>query len=159
MSIDCHMKLDGVTGESTHKDHKDEIDILSWSWGVSNQSSVSAGSGSGKGKAQAMELHLVHHYDKSSPVLAKSCASGKHFKDATITCRKAGEGQLDFLKITLKQVMVTQVSPAGNSGADVIESFGISYEDIEFEYKPQDDKGKLGGAVKFGWNISTTETR
>src|SRR5450755_4691283 len=122
MSIDCHMKLDGVTGESTHKDHKDEIEIISWNWGVSNQSSAGAGGGSGKGKAVPQEMHLTHGYDKASPVLAKSCASGKHFKDATITCRKAGEGQLDFLKITLKQVLVTQVSPSGHSGGDVVES-------------------------------------
>jgi type VI secretion system secreted protein Hcp len=35
----------------------------------------------------------------------------------------------------------------------------LLYADIEFEYKPQDDKGALGGAVKFGYDALTTEVR
>ena len=159
MSIDCHLKLDGVAGESAHADHKGEIDVMSWNWDVINESSVGAGGGSGKGKAKPGELSFTHLYDKSSPVLAKSCASGKHFKDAVFTCRKAGEGQLDFLKITLKQVLVSGVKSSAMSGGDISEQIHLSYDDIEFEYKAQDDKGKLGGAVKFGWNVSSTETR
>jgi type VI secretion system secreted protein Hcp len=101
----------------------------------------------------------VHLYDKASPVLAKHCVSGKHFPTMTLTARKAGEGQKDFLKVTLKEVLITSVQPAGSSGGDVTESVACSYKDVEFEYKPQDDKGGLGGAVKFGWNVASTETR
>ena len=158
MSSDSHFKFDGVEGESTHKDHKGEIEVLSWAWNVS-QAAALTGGGSGRGKAQPGEFHFTHYYDKASPVLAKHCAAGKHFKDAVLTARKAGEGQKDFLKITLKEVFVTSVSPAGSSGGDLVESISCSYKDIEFEYKAQDDKGGLGGAVKFGWNVATTETR
>jgi type VI secretion system secreted protein Hcp len=159
MTIDCHLKLDGVQGESTHKDHKDEIAIQSWNWDVSNESSVGSGGGSGKGKARPGLFVFTHSYDKASPVLGKACAAGKHFKDAVFTCRKAGEGQKDFLKVTLKQVLVSSAKPSAMSGGDISELVQLSYEDIEFEYKAQDAKGELGGAVKFGWNISTTETR
>ena len=159
MSIDCHLKLEGVTGESTHKDHKDEISVLSWNWDVVNDSSVGSGGGSGKGKARPGQLVFAHLYDKASPVLAKACASGKHFAEGIFTSRKSGEGQLDFLKVTLKQVLVTAVKPSAMSGGDISELVQMSYADIEFEYNPQDDKGKLGGAVKVGWNVSTTETR
>ena len=158
MSTDTHIKFDGVDGEATHKDHKGEIELLSWNWGVA-QSSGLAGGGSGKGKAEPGELSFVHLYDKASPVLAKQCVSGKHFPTATLTARKAGEGQKDFLKITLKEVLITAVQPAGSSGGEITESVSCSYKDVEFEYKPQDDKGGLGGAVKFGWNVASTETR
>jgi len=158
MSSDSHFKFDGVDGESTHKDHKGEIEVLSWSWSVQQHSAL-AGGGSGKGKAQPGDMSFTHFYDKASPVLAKHCVAGKHFKDAVLTARKAGEGQKDFLKITLKEVFVTSVSPAGSSGGDLVEAVSVSYKDVEFEYKPQDDKGGLGGAVKFGWNVATTETR
>jgi type VI secretion system secreted protein Hcp len=159
MSTDSHFKFDGVEGEATHKDHKGEIEVLSWSWGVSQSSGATAGGGSGKGKASPGEMSFTHLYDKASPVLAKHCASGKHFATAVLTARKAGEGQKDFLKVTLKEVFVTSVHPSGGSGGDVIESIACSYKDIEFEYKAQDDKGGLGGSVKFGWNVATTETR
>jgi type VI secretion system secreted protein Hcp len=153
------MKLAGVDGESGHKDHKNEIELLTWGWGATQPSSAGVGGGSGKGKATPGDFTFTHAYDKASPVLAKFCVNGKHFDDAVITCRKAGEGQQDFLKITLKQVLVTSVQPGGQQGGEVTEQVALTYADVEFEYKPQDDKGKLGGAVKFGWNVLSTETR
>lgn len=159
MSGDFHIKFDGVEGEASHKDHKGEIELLSWSWDVSQASGSAAGGGSGRGKAQPGEFTISHLYDKASPVLAKHCASGKHFKDAKLTARKAGEGQKAFLTITLKEVFVTSVTPSGGDDGTITEEVKCSYKDIEFAYKPQDDKGGLGGEVKFGWNTATTETR
>jgi type VI secretion system secreted protein Hcp len=158
MTIDCHIKFDGVEGEATHKDHKGEIEVLSWSWGVSNASGF-AGGGSAQGKGTASDFNFMHKYDKASPVLSKNCASGKHFKEVKMTARKSGEGQKDFFVVTMKEVFITSVQPAGSSGGEIVESVSMTAKDIEFSYKPQDDKGGLGGEVKFGWNIATTETR
>jgi len=158
MTIDCHIKFDGVTGEATHKDHKGEIEVLSWSWGASNASGL-AGGGSGMGKGSASDFNFMHKYDKASPVLAKQCASGKYFPTVVMTARKSGEGQKDFFKVSMKEVFITSVQPSGSSGGEIMESVSMSYKDIEFSYKPQDDKGGLGGEVKFGWNLATTETR
>ena len=158
MSSDSHIKFDGVDGESSHKDHKGEIEVLSWSWSVAQAAGLHGG-GSGKGKAEPGHFSFVHLYDKASPVLAKHCVSGKHFPTMVLTARKAGEGQKDFLKVTMKEVFITSTQPSGSSGGDITESVSCSYKDIEFEYKPQDDKGGLGGAVKFGWDVATTEVR
>ena len=159
MATDTHIKFDGVEGEATHKDHKGEIELLSWSWDVTQTTGAATGGGSGRGKATPGEFVISHIYDKASPVLAKHCAAGKHFKDAKLTARKAGEGQKAFLVITLKEVFITSVSPSAGSEGDIEEQVKCSYKDIEFAYKPQDDKGGLGGEIKFGWNTATTETR
>jgi type VI secretion system secreted protein Hcp len=159
MSSDFHAKFDGVDGESDHKDHKGEIELLSWTWDVTQGSGAMSGGGSGKGKANPGHFSFVHHYDKASPVLAKHCVSGKHFPTVKITARKAGEGQQDYLKITMKEVFITSVHPGGTAGGDVMENVTCTYKDIEFAYKPQDAKGGLGGELKFGWNIASTETR
>lgn len=156
MGIDTHIKFDGVEGESTHTDHKGEIELLSWSWGVSN-ASMGAGGGSGMGKAQGGDLHFTHPYDKASPVLAKKCIQGVHFPSVVMTSRKSGQGQKDFLKITMKEVYITSVQPAGSSGGDITESVSMSYGSIEFAYKPQDAQGQLGGEVKFSWDTKTTK--
>ena len=156
MSSDTHIKFDGVDGESTHEKHKGEIDVLSWTWGVSNAARV-AGGGSGVGKAVPGEFHFTHSYDKASPNLAKYCASGKHFATVAMTARKAGGAQEDFLKISMKEVFVTSVQPGGTSTGDVVENVSMTYREVEFDYKPQDDKGALGGSVKFGWNVDTTK--
>ncbi len=151
MAIDTHIKFDGVEGESTQVDHKGEVKILSWTWGVSNASQVGA-AGSGKGKAVPGDFQFTHVYDKASPLLAKKCAQGVHFPTVVVTERKSGEGQKDFLKITMKEVFITAVQ---SSGGDLGESVSMSYGAIDFSYRPQDAKGGLGGEVKFGWDVKT----
>ena len=71
MAIDTHIKFDGIDGESTHKDHKGEIDGLSWSWGLTQAGNPSNGGGSGRSKAVPGEFRIVHSYDKASPLLAR----------------------------------------------------------------------------------------
>lgn len=159
MSSDFHIKLDGVTGESTHKDHKGEIEISSWNWTVSNTSGAGAGGGSGRGKAVPGDFQFVHEYDKASPVLAKNCVLGKHFKDMVLTCRKAGDGQQQYLTVTMKEVFITSLRDGGAQGGDVGEQVACSFKDIEFSYKSQDDKGAAGGDIKMGWSVGSTEVR
>jgi type VI secretion system secreted protein Hcp len=156
MAIDTHIKFDGVEGESAHADHKAEIAVLSWSWGVSNASALSGG-GSGKGKAQPGDLNFSKLYDKASPVLAKKCAQGVHFPTVVLTARKSGEGQKDFFKVTMKEVFITSVQNAAGGDGDIMENVSMSYAEIDFAYKAQDEKGSMTGDVKFGWNIKTTK--
>lgn len=158
MTIDCNLKLDGVKGESVSANHKDEIEVFSWNWNVS-QASSGSGSGTGQGKAIPGSFSITHKYDKASPTLAQKCAKGEHFKDAVVTVRKAGGTQEDFLKVTMKVVYITSVAPSANAGGEIVETVNMVFDDIEFAYKPQDDKGGLGGEVKFGWNPKTTEVR
>ena len=54
-------------------------------------------------------------------------------------------------------MFIKSVQPSGSSGGDIVESISFAYKQIDFAYKPQDDKGGLGGEVKFGWNNNTTE--
>ena len=159
MSSDFHVKLAGVEGESKHKDHTGEIEIHSWSWHVSNASSAVSGGGSGKGKAVPGDFMFTHNYDKASPNLAKKCVQGTHFDKLELTCRKSGEGQQEYLKITLKEAFITALQPSGASGGDVVETVQCSYKDIEFNYKAQAEKGSTSGDVKFGWNVASTEVR
>ena len=159
MASDFHIKFSGVDGESAHKDHKGEIDVLSWNWSVSQPSGASSGGGSGKGKGIPGGFGFTHAYDKASPVLAKSCAGGKHFDTVKLVCRKAGDGQKDYLTINMKEVLVTNLAPSASMGGDVTESVTCSYKDIEYIYKAQDAKGGVGGDVKFGWDTVSTETR
>lgn len=156
MAIDCFVKIDGVESEATQANHKGEIDCLSWSWGVHQPSAVGSGvGGHAKGKAVPGEFTFSHHYDKSSPIVAKYCANGKHFPKIVATCAQAGESQKDFLTITMKDCMILSASPSASSGGDVIETIALGYSEIEFDYKAMDSKGTLGGSVKFGWNVNT----
>ena len=157
MSSDATIKFEGVDGEAAKP--KGEIDVLSWAWSVAQPAGTMGSGGSGRGKAIPGDFHFTHLYDKASPILAKKCAQGVHFPEVKLTARKAGGEQQEFLTVKLKEVLITSVHPAGSSGGEVMEQVSCSYKNVEFAYKPQDDKGGLGGEVKFGWNVATTETR
>jgi type VI secretion system secreted protein Hcp len=150
MAIDTHIKFDGIDGESTHKDHKGEVAVLSWSWGLT--SAAGASTTARRRKAVPQEMRIVHRYDKASPMLAKQAVLGKHVPVAVLTARKAGEGQKDFLKVTMKEVFITSVQ-ASEGGEGPSEEVSMTYGTIDFEYRPQDVKGSQGSPVQFGWNI------
>jgi type VI secretion system secreted protein Hcp len=158
MASNFHLKIKEVPGEATQKGHEGEIEILAWSWGASNAVNTK-GSGMGQGVADFGELSFTHLFDKASPTLAKKLASGTHFPEAKMTARKAGEGQQDFLTFTLKTVFITSVHPSGSGGGDIVETVSLAYKDIEIEYKTQDEKGALGGSVKFGVDVGTMAIR
>ena len=66
----------------------------------------------GRAKASFHDLSFTHKIDKASPVLMKGCATGQHLKEATITRRKAGKGQQEFLVIKMNDVLITAVTDA-----------------------------------------------
>ena len=82
-----YMKFDSIDGESTAKNHEKWIEVLSFSWGVTNARTSASGGGGGAGKASFQDLHFIQKTQSSSPKLLKACATGEHIKEATITVR------------------------------------------------------------------------
>jgi type VI secretion system secreted protein Hcp len=156
MAVDAFLKLGDLKGESPVDGHEDEIQILSWSWGVSQSGTTHRGSGGGAGKADVQDMSLTHYVDTASPALLLGCCTGKHYDEAVLTLRKAGEKPLDYLKITLKEVIITSVSSGGSSGSEeIIENFTLNFAMFTFAYQPQDNKGaKKGGAIEVNYDIA-----
>lgn len=152
MAIDTHIKFDGIEGESASKDHKGEIEVLSWSWGLSNPGPRRGGGGGGAGKAAPQDFTFTHLYDMASPVLARMVATGRHVKQAWLSARKSGEGQKDFLKVTMSDVTITSVHQSGSADG-IAEMVTASAGKIVFEYRQVGAKGSLGPPVSFDWNI------
>ena len=67
MASDIFAKIGDIKGESLDSKHKDEIEVLSFSWGVTNTGAKAAGGGGGEGKATFQDISFVHHIDKASP--------------------------------------------------------------------------------------------
>lgn len=155
MAVDFFLKIDGIKGESKDDKHKDEIDLESWSWGEVNHGSHGAGGGGGAGKVSMQDFQFNMKMNKASPELMLACATGKHIKEATLTCRKAGGGQQEYLKIKFSDLLVSSYQTGGNGG-DVIptERVNLNFGKIEYEYKPQKADGSLDAAVKAGYDLS-----
>src|ERR1700737_604743 len=98
MAQDIFLKINGIDGESPDSSHKNEIEVKSWSWRISQQSNMHAGSGGGAGKATVEDLEFEHNIDRSSPNLMKYCLTGKHIDQAVLVVRKAGGNPLEHLE-------------------------------------------------------------
>jgi type VI secretion system secreted protein Hcp len=152
-AVDYFLKLDGIAGESTDSKHKGEIEVLSFSWGVSNAGSISAGSG----KVSLQDFHVSKNFDKSSPLLLQNCATGQHIKTGLLTCRQAGGGQLEFLKITLSDILVTGFNPGANptdtgfsalqGDSPTADQFSLNFATIQFDYTADDGTQVSSGQI------------
>lgn len=158
-TVDYFLKIDGVDGESTDDKHKGEIEISSWSFGGTNSGSFNSGGGGGSGKVVLQDFHFVKKIDKSSAKLFTANATGEHLKTATLTCRKAGKDQQEFLKIILSPVLVSTFQTGGSTGADLIpmDQISLNFGKIEFKYKEQKPDGTLGGEIIGGWDVTTNK--
>lgn len=156
MALDTFIKIGDVKGESTVKGFEDQIQVSSWSWGMSQSGTTHTGQGGGAGKVNVHDLNFTHNVDAASPNLLMACCTGKHFDTATITMRKAGGSPLDYVKIELTEVLVTGVTHGGSGGEDLLsESVTLNFAKFKFSYQPQDAKGaKKGGAVEATYDIA-----
>jgi type VI secretion system secreted protein Hcp len=154
MATDIFAKIGDIKGESLDSKHKDEVEVLSWSWGVQQSGTMAHGGGGGEGKASFNDFNFTHHVDKASPVLLKACATGEHIKEATITVRKAGKGQQEFLIIKMTDVLITSVNPSGSGdSAATAESVAFQCSKVDLEYKPQKADGSLDAGLHFKYDI------
>jgi len=158
MAFDAFMKIDGIDGESTDAKHKDEIEILSYSWGLSNSSSAAGGGGGGAGKVQFQDFHFVSSLQKSSPKLFLGVATGEHFKKAVLTVRKSGgDGQSqDYYKVTMQDVVISSFQQSGtpDGGGDVpMEEISLNFSKITMDYRQQNADGTLGDPVIATWDL------
>jgi len=157
MAVDMFLKLEGVEGEAQDKTHAKEIDVLAWSWGMSQSGTMHTGSGGGGGKVSIQDISVTKYIDKSSTVLQSYCSSGAQFKEGTLVVRKAGgTNPLEYLKIKMSSVIITSYSTGGSGGQDLLtENISLNFAEVDVEYQPQKPDGsKDGGAVKYGWNIA-----
>jgi type VI secretion system secreted protein Hcp len=151
---DIFAKLGNIKGESLDSKHKDEVEVLSWSWGVSQTGTIGHGGGGGEGKAVFNDFNFTHRIDKASALLLKACATGEHIKEATITLRKAGKGQQEFLIIKMNDVLITAVSMSAAGDADsMAENIGLQFAKVDLEYKPQKADGSLDAGLHFKYDI------
>jgi len=162
MAVDMFLELEGVKGETVdHKmKSKNAMDILAWSWGLSNTGTFHHGAGGGAGKANFQDLSITKYIDLASPNLMLFCANGKHMKEGTLTVRKAGENPLEYLKIKLTKVMVSSYSTGGSGGEErLTENVTLNFAQVKVEYAAQDEKGGKAGTNDFGWDIAGNEKK
>ncbi len=153
-AVDYFLKIEGIDGESTNEMHKGQIEIMSFSWGMSNSGSMAAGSGGGAGKVSFGSVRIMTTVSKASPVLFESVATGKHFPTATLTVVNSEQRGQEYMKVTLSDVLISSYQTGGMSGEAPTESFRLNFAKIEYEYTPQNPDGSMDAPVKAGYDLA-----
>lgn len=158
MAVDMFLKLDGIKGEALGDGHKEEIDILAWSWGLSNNTSGTGG-GHGAGKVNVHDISYTHYVDSSSCKLMLAVCQGDHIKEGTLVVRKhGGTKPVEYIKIKMTDIMVSSLSTGGSGGEDrLTENVTLSFNKIEVTYSAQDEKGAGKPGTPFTWDIKVNK--
>jgi type VI secretion system secreted protein Hcp len=155
MAVDMFITIDDIKGESADANFKDAIDVLSWTWGMTQSGSAHLGTGTGTGKVSVRDISLTKYVDRSSPVLMKYCCKGKYFGAAKLTIRKAGDAALPYVVISMTEGLISSVTHGGTGHDErMVESVTLNFKAFKFEYQPQKNGKPDGGTVPHNWNIA-----
>ena len=154
MAVNAYLYIDGVEGPSTSR--PSHIDVLSFSWGVSQTSTYGAGA-SGKeakaGRADFSNLSIMKVLDKTTPILCDHCATGDILKKVYILYDKpVADHQQAYFRIWLKDALITSVQLSG-SNENPTESLSFAFQGVEIAYSPEKDDGTLDAAIRKGYDL------
>lgn len=154
-TFDCFLKIDGITGESQDAEHRDEIDVLGFSWRESQHPPVQTGLGAGVGQVRVEDVEVTARTSKASAKLMLACASGVHLAEARLTCCLPGVRDAEFLVITLSSVLVSSYRIAGDAGGGALptDEITLNFRDIKIEYRALRADGSLESAVTGEWDV------
>jgi len=126
-----YIKFDGIDGESVDKDHKDWINLVSFSDG----SEIREDSASTRYQYDVSDIIVVKELDKSSPKLAESIAKGKVFPKVEI---HLDSGKETYYVYELSNVMITSYTISGTNDKIPTEEFSLNYEKITISESSQE---------------------
>jgi type VI secretion system secreted protein Hcp len=154
MAVDIFLKIDDIKGESVDSKHGGEIEVQVWNWGMSQSGTTHTGTGGGAGKVNVQDISVTKFVDMSTPNLIKASCKGSHFKQATLTVRKAGNTPLEYIVLKLYDVIVSAVTTSGSGSDDrQTETVTFNFGKFEYTYTPQTATGAGGAAIPVTWNI------
>jgi type VI secretion system secreted protein Hcp len=162
MAFDCFIKIDGIEGECTDDKHKNWVEVLSYSHGVSQTAAGSASGGSARGSQRCdhQDFSIVKALDKTSPKLALACCNGEHIKTINVELCRATKEKQKYMEYILSDAIITSVRPGGSGkGGDPVplEEVSFSYGKIEWVYTVTDKQGSSKGDVKSHWDLTTNK--
>jgi len=160
MAVDMFLSLEGADGETKDKQFaaSKAMDLLAWSWGMSQSGTMHTGGGGGAGKVSVQDISCTTYYEKSTPKLMLLCATGGHIKKGILSVRSAGGKQEVVVEYTLHDIIVTSVSTGGSGGEDRLTvNFSLNFAKVETKYFEQKQDGGLEAAVPFGYDMQKNE--
>jgi type VI secretion system secreted protein Hcp len=150
MAVDMFIKIDGIDGGSVSHKHKGEIELLSFSWGLTN-STTSTGGGGGAGKPTVSDFSIIKQMDQTSPHLFEKCCQGERISDVLVTLVNKEKGQ-EFYKIKLTDCIISSYQTSGGSSGGIVPMESVSFNFSNVDLSAADKNGQFVSQVACNFN-------
>lgn len=154
MVATIHLKIDGIQGDSSVKGFEKQIDCDSWSWGASQAANMHVSTGGAAAGSSIQDISISKSMDQASPNLMLYCCKGTHIPEVVMTCMKSGDGQIKWLVVTMKKVIISSVSCGGSGESMGGENVTLNFGEYKMEFFPQEEGGAQGAAVTAEYDIA-----
>jgi len=162
--------IKGETRDAKHSADK-AIEVSSWSHVIQQPKSATASTAGGHTaeRTEHGEMIFVKDIDAASTKLWQAASAGTVYKDVEIFFYRAlggsnttqtGNKRVNYLKIQLKNVVVSHVSTNITGGSDIpTETFGLRYSAVQWTYNdsPLDGATAKNTNVSGMWNLAKNE--
>ena len=152
-SADIFLAIDGIPGDSSDAQHKNQISIESFAFLAKRPSTRTAGA------VRFSGLRLDKVYDVSSPRLLSAATSGRRLKSATVTFSTGSDpAGTNVLTYKLSDVAVSSYEQGGANPdtkalGSLEEEIGLSPARVQVTEKTFSSKGNAGPVVTSSWQV------
>jgi type VI secretion system secreted protein Hcp len=157
MAVSIVLKIGKIQGESVCTKHEKEIDVLEWSWGLTQSASAHIATGAGSGSADVRDLTIKKYIDSASPTLLQECFYGHDHKEAILTVLKAGgKTAIEMVKMTMSGTVFISSVNTGHPTPDdrYTETVTLNFAKVKFEYTGQNADQSKGASVAGEFDIA-----
>ncbi len=153
------LRIQGVDGESTDRDHPGWIDIASFTYGLSRPPIDPMAIDGPQPPANHRGLSLVKYADRATGLLYMHCNNGRPIEEAVLEVQQTTENGVSVQEYRLQEVVVTTVQTSGGtrSGARATENVTLHYASVQWTHVRLDPvTGSVISEVAMQWDLAGT---
>jgi len=134
-----YLQIGGINGESVASGFEQQIEVSSWSFGVSSPADVGGGGMSG-GTPSLSDFTCTFDLDSSSYQILKDIYQGTHVDKVTFTGVKTGGGgtPYNYMQVIMQNCFITSYQTGGGGDGVPSATMSLAYAQVEFDYYTQD---------------------
>lgn len=164
-AFDAFLKIEGVEGDAVAPGHEDQIEILSFSWGVSNPSALAQHGGTGSGGPVLLPVTMAKRIDKATPKLMRAAVSEELFNNdpdqdgfpirMVLVYSPGGDDEpVEVFEIGLNDSQIAEIR--GRVIVSEMERGDVPHEELSFSYGRMHMKACSVGRP--GWDTDCDDT-